>query len=115
MGYSRRSITKVDANQPVIVAALRTVGALVVDMSGVGRGFPDLVATRHGRAYFIEVKRPGEELNDIQVEFLTKWTGPTIHVVHTALEALEVVCATTDELDAHRAALEAAEGRGGAK
>ena len=48
--------TRVDANQPDIVSALRKAGAFVRDMHGAGDGFPDIVAAFRGRWHFFEVK-----------------------------------------------------------
>ena len=42
MGGLRR-VARVDANQSAIVGALRAAGAWIVDLSGVGKGCPDLL------------------------------------------------------------------------
>jgi hypothetical protein len=47
---------KVDANQREIVQALRQAGWHVTDLSAVGGGVPDLLATQFGQAHLVEVK-----------------------------------------------------------
>ena len=55
MNYARRR----DANHAAIVAALRQVGATVLDTSAIGvAGAPDAVIGFRGVAYFIEIKNP---------------------------------------------------------
>ena len=51
-----RRAARVDANQAAIVAALRQVGCYVQDLSGVGRGCPDLLVGYRGVWHVIEVK-----------------------------------------------------------
>ena len=98
-----------DANQPAIVAALKRAGCSIVDLAEVGGGCPDLLVGRQGWTYLIEVKNPDskyrralkyEEMTDDQIAFLAAWKGSKVSVVHTVEEALEVVCATADEIRA---------------
>lgn len=49
---------KSDANQGALVAVLRERGWHVVDISGVGGGFPDLIAVKDGRVELCEIKNP---------------------------------------------------------
>jgi hypothetical protein len=51
-----RRARRVDANQPAIVEALRSVGWHVEVTSHAGEGFPDLTAAKGGRVVLIEVK-----------------------------------------------------------
>lgn len=104
MGYARRFSTKADANQPEIVAALKAVGCSVVDLSGIGKGCPDLLCGREGRTYLVECKGDPKithrsarsELTDDQVAFAAAWRGGIIHVVHSVEEALLVVLPSED-------------------
>lgn len=52
----RRCAARVDANHSEIVAALEGIGCYVVDCSGVGRGFPDLLCWWRGKIVPLEVK-----------------------------------------------------------
>jgi hypothetical protein len=51
-----RRRAKVDANQSLIVSALRNAGAFVQPLHMVGKGVPDLLAIRRGVVYLLEVK-----------------------------------------------------------
>lgn len=53
MIHRRRST---DHNQGEISKALQVCGYHVTDLAGVGNGCPDLLVTRAGRAYLIEIK-----------------------------------------------------------
>jgi hypothetical protein len=47
---------KVDANQSVIVKALRNVGAFVQPLHTVGKGCPDLLVGYRGKWHVLEIK-----------------------------------------------------------
>ena len=87
-----RRKSRVDSNQVAVVAALRKIGAIVLHLHTVGKGCPDLLAGYRGRNVLLEVKRPGEEPNALQVEFIKGWRGE-VHVVHSPLEAIKVLTA----------------------
>jgi len=93
-----RRRAKVDANQPEIVAALRRVGASVVDLSAVGGGCPDIQAGYKGVNYNIEIKNGGAQKSDrvltkAQIDFHRDWRGQ-ICVVENVAEALAVIGVT---------------------
>ena len=109
--YSRPSR---DDNHAIVVDALRLAGAFVVDLGAVGGGVPDLIVFRHGATYLLEVKNPEtharrakgpvphfELLTDEQIAWLSMYgaSGPRVHIVTGATEALAVVCATSDEVE----------------
>ena len=80
-----------------IMAALRKHPHIVVrkrhgTAMGVA-GDPDLYGTINGRHFEIEVKRPGEQLTEIQTRRLLEWklAGATTGVAHSADEALAIV------------------------
>ena len=79
-----------DANQKLIVEALRSVGAHVFDTHELGRGFPDLVVScpNSGNTYLVEVKVPGEGLNEREFLFHESWPG-WIVIVHSVEEAID--------------------------
>jgi hypothetical protein len=79
---------RTDANQKLIVEALRSVGAHVFDAHELGHGFPDLVVScPYGSTYLVEVKMPGEGLNEKEFIFHRDWPGQ-IYISHTVEEAL---------------------------
>lgn len=56
-------------------------------------GDPDLLAIRHGRAFALEVKRPGEKPAPIQLRRLEELeaAGAVVGVVHSVEEAVALV------------------------
>jgi hypothetical protein len=86
---------RVDGNQAKIVAGLRTIGAGVCSVAGVGDGFGDLVVGFRGRNYLLECKDPGQppskrRLTPKEETFHAEWPGQ-IAIVETVEEAIEVV------------------------
>lgn len=90
-----RRAAKVDANHAEIVAALRSAGCWVMDLSAVGKGCPDLLV--HGPTWpwhltLLEIKdgsKPPSErkLTPAQVKFHAGCNAPLM-VVTSADEAL---------------------------
>lgn len=80
-----------DASQPGIVRALKSAGATVVEMQGVGFGCPDLLVGYRSATYLLEVKSEGGDLRRSQVEWLAKWKGGPVRVVYTPQEALAAI------------------------
>lgn len=86
-----RHAARTDENQQPIIDALRAVGCHVVVI-----GWPvDLLVSRAGRFYPIEVKRPEiahqpSALTNDQREFIAD-AKATVHVVSTVTEALRAV------------------------
>lgn len=90
-----RRAARIDANQPAIIAALRSIGATVQPLHAVGGGCPDLLVGLRGRNILMEVKdgaRPPSErrLTADQVEWHAGWRG-TVAVVNSAEEAVRAV------------------------
>lgn len=86
-----RRAHKVDRNQRAIVGALRKCGVAVQSLAGIGFGVPDLLAYSTQSGYvLLEVKMPGEKLNEDQERFHRQWPG-RIHVVETIDDALRAV------------------------
>ena len=66
--YNRR----VDANQAMIVRSLEWAGYHVTDLSAAGQGIPDLLCTRNGQCFLVEIKNKegrGVRLTPAQVEY----------------------------------------------
>ena len=83
---------RVDCNQKDIVHALRTFGATVVDLSGVGKGCPDLLIGFKGKTYLIEVKKDSKaKFTPQQLQFNELWTGGIIARIESIDEALALL------------------------
>ena len=61
--------------------------------TGLPRGFSDLFAVKDGKAYFIEVKKPGGAVGPEQINFITqmKKRGCVAGIAHSPEEAIEIV------------------------
>jgi hypothetical protein len=84
---------KIDANQPEIVEALRSVGCTVQSLATIGKGCPDLLVAKQNTPpgmWLVEVKGPKGTLTPDQVDFLAAWNGP-VHIVRTVDDALQLV------------------------
>ena len=83
---------RVDCNQKDIVHALRTFGATVVDLSGVGKGCPDLLIGFKGKTYLIEVKKDSKaKFTPQQLQFNELWTGGIIARIESIDEAIALL------------------------
>ncbi len=87
-----RARGRVDGNHSAIVKALRQAGCAVCDLSGVGKGCPDLLVSRSGENWLLEVKdgskSPSERrLTPDQEKWHAEWRGRVL-VVHSVAEAL---------------------------
>lgn len=83
-----RRARRTDANQREIVQALRDAGRTVEVISDVGRGVPDLLVSRGGVNYLLEVKAPGAKLTPDEERWHSDWRGQ-VAIVRTAQEAIE--------------------------
>ena len=84
MTYARR----VDRNHAEVRTALRAAGWHVTDLFRVGRGVPDMLASKPRVAVLVEAKMPGEELTPAEVEYLHLYQGPRV-VAHSGQEAVD--------------------------
>jgi hypothetical protein len=87
-----RRKSKIDTNQPAIVAALRAHGASVKSLAAVGDGCPDLLVGYRGINLLMEVKDgdlppSARKLTDKQTQFISDWEGQ-ICVVTSDAEAV---------------------------
>ena len=85
-----RRAAKIDANHAEIVDVLRAAGCSVQSLGAVGSGCPDLLVGVAGKNVLLEVKQPGEKLNNVQKPWHAQWRG-TAHVVWTLQDALMVI------------------------
>ena len=91
---SRRA-SKIDGNQPLIVDALRAAGCFVQSLAEVGNGCPDLLVSRAGQIFVIELKDPTQAPSDrrltpMQKQWHAGWQARA-HLVETVDQALLVV------------------------
>jgi hypothetical protein len=86
---------RVDQNQPVIVQALRAVGATVQPLHTVKHGCPDLLVGYRGANFVLEVKNPAQRPSDRKLTPDEKawheaWRGQKA-VIETIDEALKII------------------------
>lgn len=77
---------KRDSNEKPIVEVLEARGFTVDRVSA--KGFPDLVVSKGGCAWFVEVKRPGAGFTPAQVAWRQRWRGPAPYTLRTVEDAL---------------------------
>jgi hypothetical protein len=87
---------KKDANHHEIVDALQKAGAYVLDMSHVGKGFPDLIVGFQSKTILMEIKNPktayGKKgLNKNQLKWKEHWSGGAYCVADSAEAALRMI------------------------
>ena len=61
--------------------------------TGLPKGFSDLFAVKDGKAYFIEVKKPGGTVSPEQINFIDQMQkrGCVAGIAHSSEEAIEIV------------------------
>lgn len=98
-------VKRTDGNQKEIVKELRKRGVYCLDLSGSGRGVPDLMTYFRGQVVYIELKHgPKAALKKTQVKFLSEYPG-RCGIVSTADDAYrlatepEVYCLTQRQKD----------------
>lgn len=83
-----RAHGRVDNNHRQIVTALRDAGRSVLDLSGVGKGCPDILVGFHGVNVLLEIKSAKGDLTEPQEKFFASWRGQRA-VVRTIAEAID--------------------------
>jgi hypothetical protein len=94
---NKRSYTprRTDGNHAEIVAALRAIGASVLDIHDLGHGAPDLLVGFRAMNLLVEVKDGRKPLSHRKLtpdekKFFDDWRGP-IYIVYSAADAVDVV------------------------
>lgn len=83
---------KVDINQKEIVKAFRQLGAVVIDLSKVGKGVPDLIIGFKGNTIFVEIKSSSKaKFTPCQLEFIKEWQGGKIERVETIDDVVNII------------------------
>jgi hypothetical protein len=89
-----RTASRVDANQPDIVRALRGIGASVLHCHVLKNAFDILVGYR-GRTFLMEIKASEKDkLTPGEAEFMATWRGSTYHIVYTPDQAIKIITTT---------------------
>lgn len=83
---------RVDANQKLIVEALRAAGVSVCSLAGAGDGIPDLLCATADplRTWLVEVKTKDGTLKPDQTRFFASWPGE-IQLVRSCEDALATI------------------------
>ena len=85
MSLSRHN-PKRDANERIIIEALEARGFHVDQVSG--KGIPDLLVSKHGAMWLIDVKRPKGRFTSQQIQWRSRFQGPPPVTVRTVEEAM---------------------------
>ncbi len=94
---SMRRAAKVDGNQPEIVAFVRANGWSAQSLAMVGKGCPDVLIGKRWLHAILEIKLPGEGLNDQQKDWHGRWNGE-VHMVESVSDAALVLTALEERL-----------------
>lgn len=102
---TKRSYTphRVDGNHAEIVAALRAIGASVLDIHDIGGGAPDLLIGYRAMNLLLEVKDGRQPVSHRKLTpdekiFFDNWRGP-IYIVYSPVDAVTLVNKMTLEDD----------------
>jgi hypothetical protein len=87
---------KIDANHEAVVLALRSAGASVQSLAGVGKGVPDLLVGFKNQTLLMEVKdgfKPPSRrlLTEDQLKWHGSWNGGALAVVDSPDAALRMI------------------------
>lgn len=89
---------RVDQNQAEIVKALRDEGAVVFDLSPVGKGIPDILVLHNSRCMLAEIKNPSKPRLDraltpaqVRTHAEVAGTGCVVTVLHSVNDALMMI------------------------
>jgi len=86
-----RTASRVDANQPAVVKALRAIGASVLHVHVLKNCFDILVGYR-GLTFLMEIKATEkDQLTEGEAEFKRTWRGSTYHIVYTPDQAIAII------------------------
>ncbi len=85
-GIARHNPTR-DANEPLIVDALKAQGFVVKRLNG--GGCPDLLVSKAGQMWLAEVKAAKGTLTVMQQDWRKDWTGPPPILLRSVEDALK--------------------------
>jgi Holliday junction resolvase len=75
-----------DQNERIIIEALEARGYSVSQING--KGIPDLLVSKRGQMWLVEVKQLKGKYNEAQVQWRSRFQGPTPHCLRTVDEAM---------------------------
>lgn len=84
-GLARHNARR-DENERIIVEALEARGFHVDRISGAG--IPDLLVSRHGNQWLIEIKQPKAGYTPKQIQWRSKFQGPPPRTLRTVEDAM---------------------------
>jgi len=88
MTFSKRT----DKNQQEIINAMRKMGAIVMDLSKVGKGCPDLLVGINNKTALVEVKSSSKAKYTIhQEKWLQAWNGGTVARIDSIDSAIQLI------------------------
>lgn len=90
MARRKPQICKVDANQPLIVEELVSLGLTVQSLAKVAKGCPDIVVGVEGMNLLFEIKMPGKGLNEEETRWRQKWRGQVTMVTNSVEVVVEI-------------------------
>jgi hypothetical protein len=91
-----RRAARIDLNQPEIVRALRSAGAVVTSMAPLGGGVSDLLVSFRQRWLVMECKADDGELTEDQKIWIGAQRAP-VYIVHSPSEAVRLLDAVTPD------------------
>lgn len=86
---------RTDSNQSTLVKQMRAIGMSVFITSGVGEGFPDLVAGIKGQNFLFELKNPAlspsrKKLTTDEQSFFDTWKGK-VYKIETIEDVIRII------------------------
>jgi len=82
---------KVDNNQLEIVKVFKSLGATVLNLSGVGKGCPDLLIGYKGISVLVEVKSKTGKFTEPQLKFMEQWRGGAVNRIDSVDGAIRLI------------------------
>ena len=82
---------KVDNNQLEIVKAFRSMGATVLNLSGVGKGCPDLLIGYKNISVLVEIKSKTGKFTEPQLKFMEQWQGGAVNRIDSVDGAIRLI------------------------
>ena len=73
---------RVDGNHAIIKKAFEAMGFAMQDLSGIGKGCPDLAVSKHGQTCLVEIKTEDGDLTTKQEKFIERWRD-VVQIVRT--------------------------------
>jgi Holliday junction resolvase len=82
---------KVDNNQLEIVKVFKSLGATVLNLSGVGKGCPDLLIGYKGISVLVEIKSKTGKFTEPQLKFMKQWQGGAVNRIDSIDGAIRLI------------------------